>query len=227
MSTNPSDETRNPADSQTQTTDQADELAAARARIEALEQELADARERADRFHANWQRSAADFQNWKRRTDQEKTELTRVAEGAMTLELLRVLDDFERAFQSLPRELYTLTWIEGVSMIGQKLYSLLQARGLSPIDAAGEEFDPYLHEAVLREEGAEGSDRLVVVQELQRGYRFHDRVIRPTMVKVGLPPAEPAADAPDDPIVDAQASDAPPSDPPPGSSGDPEQPVAS
>src|SRR5215212_4350566 len=188
MSTNPSDETRNPSDSQTQTIGQADELAAARARIEALEQELADARERADRFHANWQRSAADFQNWKRRTDQEKTELTRVAEGAMTLELLRVLDDFERAFQSLPRELYTLTWIEGVYLIGQKLYSVLQARGLSPIEAAGEEFDPYLHEAVLRDEGAEGSDRLVIVQELQRGYRFHDRVIRPTMVKVGPPP---------------------------------------
>ena len=227
MSTNPSDETRNPADSQTRTTGQADDLAAARARIEALEQELADARERADRFHANWQRSAADFQNWKRRTDQEKTELTRVAEGAMTLELLRVLDDFERAFQSLPRELYTLTWIEGVSMIGQKLYSLLQARGLSPIDAAGEEFDPYLHEAVLREEGAEGSDRLVVVQELQRGYRYHDRVIRPTMVKVGLPPAEPAADAADAVVVDAEASEAPPSDSPAGSSGDHEQPVAS
>ena len=67
-------------------------------------------------------------------------------------------------------------------MIGQKLFALLQARGLSPIEAQGQEFDPYLHEAVLREEGAEGSDSLVVVQELQRGYRFHERVIRPTMV---------------------------------------------
>ena len=113
----------------------------------------------------------------------------------MTLELLRVLDDFERAFMALPVELRSLTWIEGVYMIGQKLYALLQARGLSPIEAQGEEFDPFLHEAVLREEGAEGSDALVVVQELQRGYRFHDRVIRPTMVKVGLPPST-AADRP-------------------------------
>src|SRR3954470_23608664 len=157
MSTNPSDETRNPADSQTQTTGQADELAAARARIEALEQELADARERADRYHSNWQRSAADFQNWKRRTDQEKTELTRYAEGALAAELLRVLDDFERAFGSLPPELRMLTWIEGVYMIGQKLYAVLQGRGLSPIEADGQEFDPILHEAVLREDDAEGA----------------------------------------------------------------------
>jgi molecular chaperone GrpE len=168
-------------------TSSADVATDAQSKIEALEKELAEARERADRYHSNWQRSAADFQNWKRRTDQEKSDLTRVAEGAMTVELLRVIDDFERAFTALPPELRALTWIEGVYMIGQKLYALLQARGLTPIDAQGQEFDPFLHEAVLREEGAEGSDALVVVQELQRGYRFHERVIRPTMVKVGPP----------------------------------------
>ena len=184
MATDPTDP---PAEQPAETASPADDLAAAQARVAALEQELAEARERADRYHANWQRSAADFQNWKRRTDQEKTELGRSAEGAMTLEMLRVLDDFERAFTALPGELRSLTWIEGVYMIGQKLYALLQARGLSPIEAQGQEFDPFLHEAVLREEGAEGSDSLVVVQELQRGYRFHERVIRPTMVKVGLP----------------------------------------
>ncbi len=172
---------------------QSDATTAAEAKIAALEKELAEARERADRYHANWQRSAADFQNWKRRTDQEKTELSRVAEGAMTFELLRVVDDFERAFSALPPELRALTWIEGVYLIGQKLYALLQARGLSPIDAQGQEFDPFLHEAVLREEGAEGSETLVVVQELQRGYRFHERVIRPTMVKVGPPPVSETA----------------------------------
>ena len=174
-----------------------DEIAALQARVAELEKSLADARETSDRYHANWQRSAADFQNWKRRTDQEKAEMTRTAEGAMALDMLRVLDDFERAFMALPGELRSLTWIEGVFMIGQKLYAVLQARGLSPIDAQGQEFDPYLHEAVLREEGAEGTDNLIVVQELQKGYRFHERVIRPTMVKVGPPPAatEEPADA--------------------------------
>lgn len=165
-----------------------DALATARAKIEQLERELAEARERADRYHSNWQRSAADFQNWKRRTDQEKAELSKQAEGAMTLELLRVIDDLERAFQVLPGELRTFTWIEGVYMIGQKLFAVMQARGLAPINALGQEFDPFHHEAVLRDEGAEGSDTLVVVQELQRGYTFNDKVLRPTMVKVGPPP---------------------------------------
>jgi molecular chaperone GrpE len=188
----PSDETTN--DPEATAAEQAsepaaDDSAALRAEVERLQQELADARERADRYHSNWQRSAADFQNWKRRTDQEKTELTRYAEGALTAEMLRVLDDFERAFMSLPPELRTFTWIEGVYLIGQKLYASLQARGLSPIEAAGQDFDPHLHEAVLREDDSEGVEQLVVVQELQRGYRFHDRVLRPTMVKVGRPQA--------------------------------------
>lgn len=189
----------------------ADDAAALQARIATLEKELVETRERADRYHANWQRSAADFQNWKRRTDQEKTELTRTAEGAMTLEMVRVLDDFERAFMALPPELRNLTWIEGVYMIGQKLYALLQARGLSPINAQGEEFDPFLHEAVLRDEGADGNDNLMVVQELQRGYRFHDRVIRPTMVKVGSP-ASPAPEATDTVTADSTPVDTAPVD---------------
>jgi molecular chaperone GrpE len=206
---------------------QADSASAAEERIAALEKELADARERADRFHANWQRSAADFQNWKRRTDQEKADLTRVAEGTMTVELLRVLDDFERAFTSLPPELRALTWIEGVYMIGQKLFALLQARGLSPIDAQGQEFDPFLHEAVLREEGAEGSSTLVVVQELQRGYRFHDRVIRPTMVKVGPPPTTSNATTGESAAPQAGEPDGTDAANASGTTGPDDQPVAS
>jgi molecular chaperone GrpE len=222
MSSSPNDPQ---TESQAQAAGPSDDLAAAQARIAELEKQLADAGERADRYHSNWQRSAADFQNWKRRTDQEKTELSRTAEGAMTLELLRVLDDFERAFMALPPDLRSLTWIEGVYMIGQKLYALLQARGLSPIEAQGQDFAPFLHEAVLREEDAEGSESLVVVQELQRGYRFHERVIRPTMVKVGRPPS---ATAPDDATaVPSEAADVVDSDGAPEVSGDSEQPVAS
>lgn len=210
---------------QAETVSLSDDLVAAQARIAELEKQLAEASDRADRYHSNWQRSAADFQNWKRRTDQEKADLGRTAEGAVTVELLRVLDDFERAFMALPAELRSLTWIEGVYMIGQKLFALLQARGLSPIEAQGQEFDPFLHEAVLREEGAEGSDSLVVVQELQRGYRFHERVIRPTMVKVGKPASTTAPD--DATTVPSETADVVDSDGAPASAGDSEQPVAS
>jgi molecular chaperone GrpE len=105
-----------------------------------------------------------------------------------------VLDDFERAFQALPPELRTLTWVEGVALIWQKVYAILQARGLSPIEAIGTEFDPYVHEAVLREEDADPSELTSVVAELQRGYRFHDRVLRASLVKIGRPKAEAAGE---------------------------------
>ena len=158
--------------------------------VERLRKELAEAQERADRYHSNWQRSAADFQNWKRRADQERGDAMRLAEAALTTELLRVLDDFERAFETVPREMRALTWTEGVVLIWQKMFAILQSRGLSPIEAAGKDFDPYLHEAVMREGDDDPSEQTSVVAELQRGYRFHDKVIRPTLVKVGKPSSE-------------------------------------
>ena len=172
------------------------ELERLRGELERLEGELAEAREQADRYHSNWQRSAADFQNWKRRADQEKEDARRLAEAGLTADLLRVLDDFERAFQALPPELRRLTWVEGVALIGQKLLTILHARGLEPIDALGQDFDPHLHEAVMREEDGDPSEQTSVVAELQRGYRFAGRVIRPTLVKVGKPsPTEAPVDA--------------------------------
>jgi molecular chaperone GrpE len=167
--------------------------AAPDAEVSELKRQLAEAQERADRYHSNWQRSAADFQNWKRRADQEKGDVSRQAEAALTAELLRVLDDFERAFQSLPPELRPLTWVEGVALIWQKLYAILQTRGLSPIEAMGAEFDPYLHEAVLRDEDTDPSELTSVVAELQRGYRFHDKVLRASLVKIGRPRTDAAA----------------------------------
>jgi molecular chaperone GrpE len=99
------------------------------------------------------------------------------------------MDDFERAFAALPAELRRLTWVEGVYMIWNKTLAIFEARGLTPIEATGRDFDPREHEAVMREDDSDPSEQTVVVAELQRGYRFHDRVLRPTLVKVGRPPA--------------------------------------
>ena len=186
----------------------ADELERLRSELERLQNELAQAREQADRYHSNWQRSAADFQNWKRRAEQEKEDARRLGEAALTADLLRVVDDFERAFESLPRELRSLTWVEGVALIGQKLLTILHARGLEPIEALGQDFDPYLHEAVMREEDGDPSEQTSVVAELQRGYRFGGRVIRPTLVKVGKPKATDAS--PDASAGEPVGADAPP-----------------
>ena len=175
-----------------------DELRQLRTELSEARGSLAEVQERADRYHANWQRSAADFLNWKRRSDQEKADATRLGEAAVIADLLRVLDDFERAFGALPGDLRRLTWIEGVHMIWGKLFTIFESRGLTPIEALGRDFDPREHEAVLREDDADPSGQTAVVQELQRGYRLHDRVLRPTLVKVGRPKAasgEPAGNA--------------------------------
>ena len=130
-----------------------------------------------------WQRTQADFINFRRRTEQERVDLIKTAEASLIHDLLPVLDDLERAIVSLPADLRGLTWVDGILLIERKLAGTLGQHGLKPIDAFGKEFDPNEHEAVLRE--GEPGQATTVTAELQRGYRLHDRVLRPTLVKVG------------------------------------------
>ena len=95
--------------------------------------------------------------------------------------LLSVLDDLERAFASIPPDLTKIGWVEGIRLIDRKFRTSLEAQGLSTIQAVGEQFDPHLHEAVRQGKGKEG----IVVEEVQKGYKLRDRVIRPTKVLVG------------------------------------------
>ncbi len=149
--------------------------------VDSLRQALSEDREKAEQYLAGWQRAQADYQNLKRRTEQEKEEAIRFANAMLILGLLPVLDDMERAFATISTELAGLTWVDGIRLIYRKLRAALEANGLSEIQAVGQPFDPNLHEAVVDQEGAEG----VVLSELQKGYKLHDRVIRPTMVVVG------------------------------------------
>lgn len=217
-STQASDATASVTDAETNATPSSPptssgEWEAVQAELRALRRDLAEARtakdavqEQADRYHANWQRSTADFLNWKRRSDQEKADALRLGEAAVISDLLRVLDDFERAFGALPQELRRLTWIEGIHMIWGKTFTIFESRGLVPIEAVGRDFDPREHEAVMREDDADPSEQTAVVQDLQRGYRFHDRVLRPTLVKIGRPAAATASGA----AVDSAATGASP-----------------
>jgi len=149
--------------------------------IEALKQALAEEKEKAEGYLANWQRAQADFINYKRRSEQEKEEIGKFANAMLMLNLLPVLDDLERAFASIPPHLARLTWVDGIRLIERKLQASLEAQGLSPIKALGEPFDPKLHEAAMHAKGKEG----IVIEELQKGYKLQDRVIRPAMVVVG------------------------------------------
>jgi molecular chaperone GrpE len=130
---------------------------------------------------ANWQRAQADFINYKRRVEQEREEVSKFANVIFMLNLLPILDDLERAFASVPPRLTKLGWVDGIRLIERKLRASLEAQGLSEIKALGEPFDPHLHEAVRQEKGIEG----IVIEEVRKGYKLHDRVVRPAMVVVG------------------------------------------
>jgi len=149
--------------------------------METLKKIFAEEKEKAEGYLANWQRAQADFINYKRRSEQEKEEISKFANALLMLNLLPVLDDLERALASIPPKLVGFTWVEGISLIERKLRTSLEAQGLSQIKALSEPFDPELHEAAMHGKGKEG----MVVEELQKGYKLHDRVIRPAMVVVG------------------------------------------
>ena len=149
--------------------------------VELLKQSLLEEKNKAEEYLANWQRAQADFINYKRRNEKEKEELGEYSKAAIVQCILPILDDFERAISAVPDETVDANWVEGVRMIEKKLRAILESEGLSCIEAIGEPFDPYQHEAVRQDSGEEG----VVLDEVQKGYKFNDKVIRASQVVVG------------------------------------------
>jgi molecular chaperone GrpE len=147
----------------------------------APEDQLAQAKEDAQKYLANWQRAEADFQNYKRRVEQERDENRRFASAALIINILPILDDLERALMSVDTHIAGLTWFDGIRLIHRKLQLVLENAGVSTIEAEGQQFDPRYHEAVMHHEGEEGK----VLAEVQRGYKLYDRVLRPAIVVVG------------------------------------------
>ena len=149
--------------------------------VESLKKALEEEKAKAERYLKNWQRAEADFQNYKRRLEQEREEESKFASRILIFKLLPILDDFERAFGTLSIRLAGLSWVDGIRIIYRKLQAILEGEGVSEIKALGEKFDPTCHEAVMQAEGEEGK----VIEEVQKGYKLHDRVIRPALVVVG------------------------------------------
>ena len=144
-----------------------------------LEQERAQSAEYLD----NWRRAMADFSNYKKRAEKDAGEMSKFLNATLIARLLPILDDFDRAVQTIPDNLRDLTWIDGVLLIARKMAVVLEAEGLKPIDAVNKPFDPNVHEAVIHEETDQHADDTVIA-ELQKGYKLNERVLRPTMVKV-------------------------------------------
>ncbi len=143
--------------------------------------ELEVEREKAETYYKNWQRAAADFANYKRRIEQERTEGSRLANAALVINLLPVFDDLDRAVGSVDAHLAGLNWVQGIVNIHQKFHRLLDAMGVTEVAAENVQFDPSSHEAVGNQPGEEGK----VLHVVQKGYALGGKVIRPAMVIVG------------------------------------------
>ncbi len=130
------------------------------------------------------QRTRADFENYRKRVEEEKAAARAAGRRGAILQLIGVIDDIDRALSHMPAELADNPWANGVAGLDKKLQKSLKDLGLTKIDASeGVHFDPSLHEAVQFDEDAEG-DNEVVADELQAGYLLDGSVVRPSMVKV-------------------------------------------
>lgn len=148
-----------------------------------LEEELAAARAEAARNLDGWQRTQAEFANARKRFEKQRVETYVNANAELVGKLLPLLDDFERALESVPEGERDDPWISGVALVYRKMLSVLEEMNVEIIPAVGAVFDPNLHEALSQEPSTEyGSG--IVVREMRRGYRLGDRVIRPSLVTV-------------------------------------------
>lgn len=143
---------------------------------------VAALRQEKDALHDRLLRTAAEFDNYRKRVERERRELSEFAAADVLAELLPIVDNFERALQvAAPPEAEPFR--RGIEMIHKQMLDLLRKRGVTPIEALGADFDPNFHQAVVQETSSEHREG-EVMQELQRGYMLGDRLLRPAMVKV-------------------------------------------
>lgn len=149
--------------------------------------ELEEALREKDQFRAMAQRAQADLINYRRRVEDEREELRRSANRGLILRILTVVDDLDRALALVPDDAVSPGWLEGLQLVQRNLQNLLDAEGVTKIEAEGKPFEPWEHESVLYEETTETEEGLVV-RVFRDGYRQHDRIVRPAQVSVAKAP---------------------------------------
>ena len=156
-------------------------------------EQIEELQTRAAKADEHWERllrTTADFDNFKKRAAREKIEAAQYANFSLIQKLLPVLDNFEMALaaaQTAPADKLA-SFQSGVAMIQQQLKTALTETGLAEIDAAGQPFDPNLHEAISEQESAAVAEG-TVLQQLRKGYKLKDRLVRPATVMVAKKPA--------------------------------------
>jgi molecular chaperone GrpE len=150
---------------------------------QAAQQELAEARAKADEYLEGWRRSQADFSNYKRRIEREQSQVYQNAAGNVIKRYLGILDDLDRALKNRPSQGDGAAWADGIELIYRKFQAILESEGIKPMDAQGQQFDPNFHEAILSEDNDQYESGQII-DVLQQGYMLGERVLRPAMVRV-------------------------------------------
>lgn len=148
------------------------------------ERELARLKQTAEENYQRYLRAQADFDNFRRRSRQEKEEFAKYASQKLIEGLLPIVDNFERAMNASREQQDYESLAKGVEMIVRQMNQLLEQEGVTPIEAVGKPFNPEHHQAIMQVSAEEGVESGIVVEELQKGYMLKDKVIRPSMVKV-------------------------------------------
>ncbi len=157
--------------------------AAVEEEAQSLEERLGEVEAQAAEYLDGWQRARAELANYKKRVERERAQWEATIRGDVTLSLLPILDDLDRAVENLPADVAKHEWANGMVLIQQKLHGQLEALGLSEIEALGQPFNPELHEAVTQEE-SDDHESEQVIEVVRKGYMLEDRVIRPALVRV-------------------------------------------
>lgn len=150
--------------------------------IEALQNELTEANQKASEYFEGWQRERADFSNYRKRIERDQNDINMVAMANFIKKYLVILDDLELALKSRPEQNADPGWVDGIELIYRKLKNFLEVEGVKPIPET-KEFDPNLHEAITHEENPDYQNG-EIIEIVQQGYTLGDRILRPARVRV-------------------------------------------
>jgi molecular chaperone GrpE len=151
--------------------------------VEVLQAALGDITTKAEEYLDGWQRARAEFANYKKRVLRENIDIRQMARGEVIKLYLDIADDLGRALQEKPETGEEGSWADGIEIIFQKLRTRLEAEGITPMNPLGEEFDPNIHEALMKEESEEYESGQII-EVMQEGYWIGEKVLRPALVRV-------------------------------------------
>ena len=151
--------------------------------IEQLKNKLKECENLKDQYLKSWQRSRADFLNYKKEEKERMEEVSKIAKIKLILKILPILDNFEIAEKSLPEKLKNDQNIKGFLLIKKQILDFLKLEGVKEIKSVGEKFNPIFHEAVEEVEDKE-KESGIIIEEVQKGYKMGEKILRPAKVKV-------------------------------------------